>query len=189
MPNEDFDTRVQGNPDDTLLVKFEVRPKLDQTQTEKEGRPIYRDVEYVDIRVPGSPDHISRPATPHDKDRFPRHYAAFKNRTSDEEYIEGTRLDEWPLVSRSTVEELAFFGVKTVEQLASVNDANIQQRSGMASLKQKAKEWLEIANKSITASQLKAELDKRDQMIAELKAQLEAKPKTRKKKVAEKKEE
>jgi hypothetical protein len=193
MNHDDFDPRVGANPDDTLLVKFEIKPRLDRQQTEKEGRPIYKDVEYIDIRVPGSPDNVNRPATQRDIERFPRHYAAFKNRMNDEEYMEGTPLTEWPLLSRSSVEELGFFGIKTVEQLAAVNDANLQSNRGMAGLKQKAKDWLEVSNQTVKALELKAELEKRDKELKELRAQvaeLSAKKKPgRKKKVTAQKEE
>lgn len=173
-----------------LLVKFFVRPRLDQAKTEAEGRPIYRDVDYIDIRIPGSSDNVVRPATPMDKERFPRHYAAFRNRTS-QEGVEGTLLSEWPMINRSQAEELAFFGVKTVEQLASMSDANGQQmRMGFMGLKRKAQEWLD---KSSSTETLLGKIEARDRKIEELTERLErletaSKPKVTKKKVTTKKE-
>lgn len=198
IPHEDFDPRLRQNGDEVLLVKFEVRPMLDKSATEEQGRPIYRDREYVSIRAPGSPDEVCRPATRRDIDRFPRHYQAFKNRVGNEEHHEGTLLVEWPMVTRSQAEELAFFGVKTVEQLAAMSDANGQQLMGFHGLKRKANEWLDTAAKGINAAELKAELDKRDKVIAELTEQLSAmqeaqkeqpKPRGRKPKVATEQEE
>ena len=184
IPHEDFDPRLRQNGDEALLVKFEIRPKQHRGMSEKEGRPIYKDVEYISIRAPGSPDEICRPATQRDIDRFPRHYQAFKNRVGNEDVEEGTLLSEWPMVTRSQVEEFAFMGIKTVEQLAGISDANGQNIMGFQGLKRKAKEWLETAAKGITAAELKAELDKRDLVIAELQAELKARSKPgRKKKV------
>jgi hypothetical protein len=190
MNHEDFDPRVGADADAQLLVKFEVRAKLDRTASDEEGRPIYRDTEYINIRAPGSPDNVVRPATDRDRDRFPKHYAAFKNRT-DQEQLDGTPLSEWPAINRSQVEELAFLGVKTVEQLSAISDANAQQIMGFQMLKKKATDWLEAAAMGVSAGALKAELDKRDEQIAKLQAQVEelSKPKPRKKKVTAKKKE
>lgn len=190
VQHEDFDPRLQAQADEQLLVKFEIKAKLDSDATAKEGRPIYRDMEYINIRAPGSSDNVIRPATQRDKDRFPRHYSAFQNRVNDEEYVEGTLLSEWPVCNRSQVEELAFFGVKTVEQLANTSDANGQAFMGFNGLKRKAKEWLEAAAQGVQLSEMRQELAKRDELIAEMSAKLDAmaKPKPSKKKVRAKKE-
>ena len=194
VQHEDFDPRMQAQADEQLLVKFEIRPKVDSDASAKEGRPIYRDVEYINIRAPGSSDNVIRPATHRDRNRFARHYQAFKARTSndDAEYVEGTLLAEWPTVSRSQVEELAFFGIKTVEQLANTSDANGQAFMGFNGLKRKANEWLKAAAQGVGLSELQTELAKRDEVIAGLQVQFEElskpKPKPRKKKVKAKKE-
>ena len=165
---EDFQNR--DNADKGLLVKFFVKPWLDQGQTQKEGRPIYVDKEYIDIRVPGSRDNICRPASLEDKQRFAEHYRMFKERTSEDPKITGTLLKEWPLISRSQAENLAFINVKTVEQLAEVADVHISQMMGMNQLKAKAKEWLEAAKEREAAQELEAKLEQRDDQIAELTA-------------------
>jgi len=187
--HEDFMKTNQQAQDATLLVKFELRAKLDVEATEKAGRPIYNDHEYIDIRAPGSPDNVNRPATLRDKERFPRHYSAFKNRTDGDELMDGTPLSEWPLVNRSQVEEFAFANIKTVEQLAATSDVNGQQFMNFPSMKQKAADWLEVANKGIKAADLQKELASRDEDIAELKEQVAAlieTSKPRKKKAAKK---
>ena len=198
---EDFQN--QQNADKGLLVKFYIKPFMDQTATAKEGRPIYVDKEYIQIMVPGQRDFIARPATPADKARFPEHYKMFKERTSDEVKVQGTLLKEWPLISRSQVEELSFMNVKTVEQLAEVADVNIGQMMGMNQLKAKAKEWLEAAeahNRDVQMrAEMQAQLDARDEEIEKLKAAVKAlqgapkrrvskKKASRKKKVTAKKE-
>ena len=160
----------QGNPDDNLLVKFYIDSVQDDEATKEAGRPIFKEVEMVDIRVPGSRNNVVRIARLQDKERFPRHYAAFKNRTSMEG-IEGTPLAEWPLITRSRVEELAFLNVKTVEQLANMPDSNAQQIMGFYGLKEQAKNWLEKAN-GIEALQEK--IAARDDLIQQLSERLEA---------------
>ena len=169
---DDFMSRNQNRMDEGLLVKFYIKPLKDDEETIKQGRPIFKEVEYVDIKIPGNRlSGAVRPATTADIERFPRHYAAFKNRVTDE-LVEGTLLSEWPLMSRSMVEQLAFFNVKTVEQLASMTDGNAQKFQGINGFKTKAKEWLKVAKEGKAAADLAQELEKRDQQIEMLTAQV-----------------
>lgn len=169
---ENFESRNQSAEDEKLLVKFFIRAKQDRRESIKEGRPIYKDVEYIDIKIPGSRNAgVNRPATPKDRDRFPKHYAAFKQRT--EAPSEGTPLVEWPLMTRSMAEEMAFVNIKTVEHLAASADAHISKFMGGLNIKQKALEWLEIADEEKPYLQMKAELTERDERIAKLEAKLD----------------
>lgn len=164
-PNpDDFLDAKQRELDRGLLVKFFTKPYKDAEETLKQGRPIFKDRTYIDIRVPGERDNVCRPATQADINRFPQHYEAFMKRTGDDDEIIGTPLDQWPQVTRSQVEELAFFNVKTVEQLAAMPDSNTQQMHGLLGLKQKANAWLE-------STKTKEEVEK---AFAEEKADLKA---------------
>jgi hypothetical protein len=163
----------QPTEDDALMVRFFVKAREDQRETAKQGRPVFKDTEYIEIRTPGKRDSVCRPARKRDIDRFPRHYEAFKARTS-QEVATGTPLVEWPQVSRSLAEELSFFNVKTVEQLASMPDSQTSQFMGGGMLKQKARKWLEISEAAAKANELKEALAKRDKEIEELKAAVAA---------------
>jgi hypothetical protein len=168
----DFDRQNRQKMDETLLVRFFTKPRPDNAATAKEGRPIFYDCEYIEIRVPGSKDAVARPARQRDIDRFPRHYQAFKNRVEVPE--EGTPLSEWPMISRSQVEELSFFNVKTVEQLVAMSDQNSTQFMGIQKLKQTAKDWLEeTQGENAKIKKLEADLAERDEQIAALAERLE----------------
>lgn len=195
--HNDFNKSAQSKMDESLLVKFFTRPFKDQAKSLESGRPIFTDREWIDIKAPGDREGICRPATNVDIARFPRHYEAFKTRT-DSEIEEGTPLVEWSGISRSQIEELAFFNVKTVEQLLAMSDANATQFMGMGNLRREATKWLENATEHAQAEKLQAQLSKRDTEIEELKAAVKAlqaapvrkvskKKATRKKKVAAKK--
>ena len=176
MQTADFDHRVfeQGNNegDKSLLVKFYIEPKQDEAASMEEGRPIFKEVEYVDIRVVGSRNgHVCRPARPDDKSRFPAHYKAFKERV--EIPLDGTPLSEWAVITRAQAEEMAFFNVKTVEQLAAMADSVAQKFMGINSLKQKAKDWVAEAKENAPALKLAEELRVRDEENAELRSQVE----------------
>jgi hypothetical protein len=168
---EDFDPQKQNAADKTLMVKFYHFSIKDSVATKAEGRPMFKEVEMIDIRVPGQRDGVARPASPRDKQRFPEHYAAFKNRT--EAPIDGTPLLEWPAVSRSFADQLAFLNVKTVEQLAELNDANMHNIPGISMFKQKAKDWLEYTKDESIVGKLRDEIEERDGKITELSENLE----------------
>jgi hypothetical protein len=170
---QDFEQSQQQQMDATLLVKFFERPRPDRLASLEAGRPMFKDVEFIEIRTPGNRDAICRPARQRDIERFPKHYQAYKDRVSTD-HLEGTPLSEWPLMARSRVEELAFHNVKTVEQLAGMPDSNVAQFMGMNVLKQKAKQWLEQAKDNRASVELHEELEKRDGEIAELKKAVKA---------------
>jgi len=155
----DFQKQRQREADKSLFVKFEYRPWHDKRESLVQGRPIYKDLIYVNIRGSGAKEGVCRPATQADIARFREHYDMFMRRTDDEQLV-GTPLAEWPLMPRSRVEELAYLKVKTVEQLANMSDTNMQNFMGLHQLKQQAQEWLAKAGGA-------------DAQIAALKAQLE----------------
>ena len=167
----DFQNSKQDSADANLLVKFYHHPYKDKKASAEEGRAIFVEREYIDIRVPGQRDSVVRPATPRDKERFPRHYAAFQQRI--EMPVGGTPLIEWPAITRSLADELSFKNIKTVEQLAELNDNLMHNIQGAQNFKQKAKDWLLRAKDDAVLGKLRDALDKRDVTIAEQKTVLE----------------
>ena len=164
----DFTEAGSQKADENLLVRFYMKPVQDKAASAKEGRPIFKEKEYIEIRVPGSRHpQAARPVTYRDKQRFHRHYEAYKARK--ELAVEGTVLSEWPAITRSQVQELEFFGVKTVEQLASVADSKLKNFAGLGRLKQVAVAWLEESKSEDTLKQENKEMKGE---IEELKAQM-----------------
>lgn len=150
--------------------------------SEKEGRPIYEEREFVEIIIPG--DRRSRanePVNDEHKARWPREYEAF--RAGREVPLEGTPLANWPRVTRARVEELAYFNIRTVEQLAGVNDAQVQQMGmGTRTDREVARKFLETARtgtgpltQMVTRiEELTREGDRKDQIIADQAAMIAA---------------
>lgn len=169
--HEDFEPRNASKADEGLMVKFYTASLPDKAASAEEGRPMFKDVECVDIKVPGQRDGVARPASHQDKLRFPAHYRAFKDRTAAPS--EGTPLTEWALVTRSLADQLTFMNIKTVEQLAEVADSNLHQMQGLVGLKQKAADWLENAKEEGLLAKLRAELEERDASILTLNETLE----------------
>lgn len=181
--HEDFDQSRQAEQDEKLLVKFYYKTVKDQVASEEQGRAVFKEREYIDIRIPGARGTgAARPATHRDRQRFPKHYAAFQQRV--EMPIEGTPLNEWPVITRAHAEELAFMGIKTVEALAGMADVNASQFMGGQSFKAKAQKWLDMAKQDVTVSKLEEELKKRDSLIEKMEArlsELEGAPKPKRK--------
>jgi hypothetical protein len=166
------DFQETSEADKQLLVRFYLKNVQDKTESAKEGRPIFKEREYIEIRFPGNrSDAVARPATDADKSRFYRHYEAFQKRV--EAPTEGTPLLEWGPISRSQAEELAFYNVKTVEHLANMSDTHCNQFMGIHALRKKAKDFLAASEAGVSIAELKDELQRRDEQIKLLQAQMD----------------
>jgi len=141
----DFDTDFE-NAEDTkgLYVRFYMHPVQNDALTLENGRPIYDDVEFIEIVVAGAPTNIvRRPVEETDKRRFAKSYSLFK--AGDLEQNVGTPLSEIAWVTASQREELAYMRIRTVEQLADMPDAACTKIPGTYELKRKAADWIKRA--------------------------------------------
>ena len=169
---EDFKTSQAKRLDSQLLVRFFNKEVQDKAKTLAEGRPIFKEKEYVEIRIAGKRDaQACRPATFADKNRFAQHYKAFKDRVTMP--TEGTPLSEWPLVTRSLAEELSFLNVKTVEQLSGMGDTQLSGVMGGYGLRDKAIKWLEYASSEKVAQDKQVLLNRVNELEAKLEAVLD----------------
>jgi len=144
MQMDNMPQQGQDPADARLWVKFETRPKQDMEATVKENRPIYVEQEWILIMVPGQQDTVERPIEYLDKQRFSKQYDHWKS--TGKEVVVGTPLELWPGVTRAQVEELKYFKIRSVEDLANLADSSASQFMGMQGLKQKAKAFLEAAS-------------------------------------------
>jgi len=162
----------ENNADSRLQVRFYKRPVQQEAETLAEGRPIYKEFDFVHICVAGDTlTEIDTYALQSHKTRFPIQWANYQNRLgADDQEVVGTPVGEWPLVSKSQAEELRAMKFHTVESIANASDQQLQ-RMGMAAgmspyaFRDKAKSYLKLALSS-------AETDKRQQEINELKEEL-----------------
>lgn len=173
--HNDFDTMRAAEADRMLMVKFFVktRPKkgVDPKSLGPNEPPPFDEVEYIEIRVPGSRDpQACRPATDADKNRFAEHYRMFKQRI--EAPVEGWPLSEWNGARPGQVEQLAFLGVKTVEQLIAIPDVKISGMMGGVNLKYRAQKALEERENGAKLREenefLRGELDELKEKFASL---------------------
>jgi hypothetical protein len=134
---------VKFGSDNGLYPVFSMNAVKDDEQSIKEGRDIYKDVEWIEIHIVGDNlTKISRPVTDEDRQRFANYYATFKNQNIQAH--EGTPITEWPPISKAMALTLKSMNIHTVEQLAAVADVNLKWM-GARELQKKAIAWLDQA--------------------------------------------
>ena len=182
----DFKEGIQQ--DDKALVRFYMKPVKGPVNPIT-GVATWTEKEYYETVVPGSRDTINQPVTEITKQKYPMQYAKWKQNASTEG-VTGTFISEVTWISRAQAEELAYFGVKTLEQLAAAPDTLCQKQIGMYDLRRKAISFIEQREKDAPIlaiharfDALKAETEVKDQTIADLQkriAALEARDEKRK---------
>lgn len=151
-----FDDRNAG--DSKVYVKFYIKPFHLEEESAQEGRPIYKDREYIEIRTPGQQTNIiQRPVNEMDRRRFPKQYRMFKE--GNEEQVVGTPLTEVPWLTRSQVEELSYLRIRTLEALADLDDGVCNKHAGLYGLKNKAKAAVEKAAGQAPILDLQRQID------------------------------
>lgn len=120
------------NPDSKLTVLFYSRPMQNEFRSQQEGRPIFDDVDFVKIHLPGDKNNIvDVPVRDEHKARFPLHWAHYQNkRGGDQRLIGKTPINMWPRITPAQAEELRALQFLAVEDVANASDAQIQ-RLGM----------------------------------------------------------
>ena len=174
------------------FVTFEQRAIEDRNATIAAGGLVMRDVDYVIVRQVGCKDTVEKEAEGWLVDiekaamqgtypgewvrHFREKYQAFKAGQAEPEL--GLSVRQWPSLSKAQAENLIAAGVRTVEDVAAMNEPTMQ-RVGMGAreLKQKAKAYLESRDANKAAEQitaLQAQLNDRDTRIETLETRLAA---------------
>lgn len=135
------------------------------------GRPIYVDVEFISIRIPGNvTEHRVRQVRPSDKTRFTREYAAFQQ--TKQNPVIGTPIDELPFLTAARKAELKALGLRTAENILSISDVDGQKFMDFNSLKGRVKAYLDSAAGQAPLDGMRKEIESKDSEIATLKTQL-----------------
>lgn len=161
-------------------VSFFMGVAPDKVASEKEGRPIFKDVPFIRIHSAGDTTTIiekpvwddARNPNSHTR-RFPTEWKNFLAGVVESKQSGGTPLKLMPGISQAQVRELEHFRVYTVEQLADIADAHAGKFMGIQRLKNEARAYLLRAKDGAAGKALAAELEARDQKIAQLEAQMQ----------------
>jgi len=171
-------------------VQFEQRAVEDRNATIKAGGLVMRDVDYVIVMQVGSKDTVEKDALDwlNDLDRlaqngnypiewaqhFRRQYESWKAGYATPEL--GLSVRQWPSLSKAQAENLLAAGVRTVEDVATMNEQTMQ-RVGMGAreLQRKARAYVDSRETNKAAEQiaaLQADLENRDATITSLEQRL-----------------
>ena len=153
------------------FVVFEQRAVEDRNASLEAGGIVMRDVDFVVVRQVGCKDTFEKEAAewladidraaaggsyPSDWARhFREKYNAFKAGQTEPEL--GLSVRQWPSLSKAQVENLIAAGVRTVEDVAAMNEPAMQ-RVGMGAreLKSKAKAYLDSREGNKSAERIAA---------------------------------
>jgi hypothetical protein len=165
---ESFNPALNSNSRLTgLFPHFAMDTKPDPLATEREGRPIFRDIEIVELISPGNPLNIPvEIVTDEHRQQWPEQYRAF--RAGHEISADGTPLEQWPILRKAQVAELKALNIMTVEHVRDMSDHACQRGMGFIRLRALAKAYLEDAAEGALLSQVTADGERKDARIAEL---------------------
>lgn len=167
----DFDGRYRA--DRGVNAQFFTLPMQDHAATAEQGRPIFKDTEFVKIIAAGNANNIvERKATDEDRQRFRRQYELYRQGKDDQ--LVGTPLTEVAWLTRSQVAELAHFHVRTLENLAGMDDSMCSRHAGLYDLKQRANAALAAAGDMAPVTKLQEENAKLAEQVEALTLQLKA---------------
>lgn len=172
MADEAAMQAYQGNAK-RLFGFFFMEAIPDAEESTKQGRPIFKEVEFIRIMVPGdSLNTVVREVREADKEAFAEQYRAFK--AKQEQPIQGTPLDKIPFLSKARVLEFHALGLKTAEHVRDMPDSVAQKFMDSHGLRKRIADFLTAASDAAPMERLNAEITKKNDEIAALKEAIEA---------------
>lgn len=157
--------RGQNEPDRTVPV-FRVIAAHNPHKSAEQGRPVYDDVEMVEIHIPGDRNSVAwERVQEHHKLRWPRQYEEFK--AGKVAATSGTPLAQWPGLSMSQIAEMAALHIRSVEDLAGLTDNRLDRLGpGGRTLRERARVYLAAAAGEAPMAKLVTENQQlRDQLV------------------------
>ena len=171
----------ENGADARLAVTFYKRSMKQEDESIAAGRPIFKEFDFVRICVPGDNlTEIDTYANNGHKARFPRQWMHYQNQVAGQEQLIGTPIEEWTIISRSQADELKGIKFHTVDSVADASDQQIQRIGMIAGMspfafRDKAKAFLNLAEKVGDVNQREAELEKLRQENEAIRSESDAK--------------
>ena len=128
-------------------------------------------VEMVEVLIAGDTKNAPvEKVTDSHRAKWPMHYEAFK---AEEEFIDdGTPLTAWGAIDGGAARTLMAMNIMTVEQLADISDAHCGTMTGGRTLRDKAKQYVEITTKNTEINRVLAEKAQMQQQMDSLQRQM-----------------
>jgi hypothetical protein len=169
---------------DLIVPRFFVHTVIDNKLTKENGRPMFKDIECVEIRMAankqtvavfpahevwewGVVDGVRQEITY--AMRFPDQYKRFK--ANEAQAMTGTPLEELPFLTQAKRSELKALSIYTAEALASLDGMPLKQLGmGGREWKNQAQAYLDKATDSALVTRQAAEIEQLRATIAGLQA-------------------
>jgi hypothetical protein len=172
--------------DHLVVPVFKIHTTKNDAKSREAGRPIYDDMEVVEVRFAGDRNKISVfPALAEcgevqDEDgntrkityaeRWSDQYKRFKAKS--QQIAEGTPVDELPFLTQAKRAELKALSIYTAEALAALDGQPLKNLGqGGRDLKNQAQAYLDNASGSANVVKMAAELEELRRTVAELRAE------------------
>lgn len=156
------------------IVEFFRDAVQNNFKSAQEGRPIYDEKDFIRITTPGDTRTVVvELVNDLHKRQYPKTWEAYEKNM--DEVQEGTPISQWNQASISQARELAHFNVRTVEQLATVSDGNLQHMGpGFQALRERAKQYLTATKDDADSTKVERENEQLREQNELLKEQVEA---------------
>jgi len=166
--NGDFtESKKQGG----VMIFFHDVAVQNNAKTREAGRPIFETKTFLQKIVPGDRLlDVDRPMRPGDPEEFPEAWARYQ--AKQENRIDGTPIEAWPIMTVTMAAEMKALRIYTVEQFASLPDSAGRNIMGFSDLRDKARRFLLAAKDSALLEKTAAANAEKDQTIAELTKQV-----------------
>jgi hypothetical protein len=162
-----FDDHPDNLGQDMRFARFYTRAVEDTEQSQLQGRPVYRNEAFVEIRVRDDPFMVSHvPASEEFRRTWPREWDLYQRAATIS--AEGCPLEMWPFLRPADISGLKLRGLMTVEQIAALQGDLPDE---LADLRERAQQYLQPESK--TVQQLRAKIAQQAKEIMSLQALLE----------------
>jgi len=152
---------------ENLILRFFKKAVPNGLKSQEAGRPIFDQVDFISIIVPGSRDERIRKVDAEIRQRFGPQYEHWLR--TQEQPPEGTPLDEIPWLNVAQVAEMLALNIKTLEQLAGLSDTAVQHmRMGGMDLRKKAIAYIEAGKSSAELTRSVARISELERECARL---------------------
>lgn len=149
-----------------VIVSFEVVSEFMPAKTREAGHEIYEDVIYIRKSVRGNDKlEVVRPVREEDKREYPFSWQEFQK--GNEAAERGTNISKLPGVDAPTLRLLHSKNIFTIEDMAMVNDNNLQNVGmGARELRRKAIEYVKSHEGASEAGSLRELVSKQSEDLA-----------------------
>jgi len=168
-----------------VVPRFYIHTTENKAKSKLAGRPIFDDMEVVEVRFAGNRQTVSvfpahavcgqiqdgdgdfRPTTY--AERWPDQYKRFK--AKQQQVAAGTPVDELPFLTQAKRSELKALSIYTAEALAALDGQELKNLGqGGRELKNQAQAYLDRAAGSADVTAMASKIEELTQLVAELRA-------------------